>query len=69
MESMGRVILIIGLFLVIIGLLITFGSKIGIGRLPGDIFIEKGNFRFFFPITTSIILSIVLSLLLRFFRK
>ena len=69
MESMGRVILSLGLFLVIIGLLITFGSKIGIGRLPGDIFVEKGNFKFFFPITTSIILSIVLSLLLRLFRK
>lgn len=49
MESMGRVILSIGLFLVVIGLLITFGSKIGIGRLPGDIFFEKGNFKFFFP--------------------
>lgn len=69
MESMGRIILSLGLFLVIIGLLITFGSKIGIGRLPGDIFVEKGNFKFFSPITTSIILSIVLSLLLRFFRK
>lgn len=69
MESIGKLILTTGLILVIIGLLITFGSRFGIGRLPGDIFIEKGNFKFFFPITTSIILSIVLSLLLKFFRK
>lgn len=69
MESIGKLIITIGLILVTIGLLITFGNRFGIGRLPGDIFIEKGNFKFFLPITTSIILSIVLSLLLKFFRK
>lgn len=69
MESMGRIMIIIGVGLVIVGCLLTFGDRFGIGRLPGDIFIERGNFKFFFPITTSIIISIVLSLLLRLFKK
>lgn len=69
MDSLGKLIILIGIGLVIIGLLITFGSKFGFGRLPGDIFIDKGNFKFFFPITTSIILSLLLSLIIKIFRK
>lgn len=69
MDSLGKLITIIGICLVIVGLLITFGNKFGFGKLPGDIYIEKGNFKFFFPITSSIIISILLSLILKFFRK
>ncbi|WFA09855.1 DUF2905 domain-containing protein [Tissierella sp. Yu-01] len=69
MDSLGKLIITIGLILIIIGLFITLGGKFGIGKLPGDIYIDKGNFKFYFPITTSIIISIVLSLILKFFRK
>lgn len=69
MDQFGKAILSIGVILMVVGLLMMLGSKLGIGKLPGDIFIEKGNFKFFFPITTSIILSIILSLLLRIFRR
>ncbi len=63
----GKILVFIGLFLIILGLFINF-----VGKLPGDIYIKKENFTFYFPITTSILLSIVLSILLyvfsRFFR-
>jgi hypothetical protein len=51
----------IGLALVIVGLLGPWLSKLGFGRLPGDIVIERGNLRFYFPITTCLIVSIALS--------
>ncbi|MDK2918446.1 MAG: hypothetical protein PWQ37_1179 [Candidatus Petromonas sp.] len=63
MESFGRIIISMGVFLIIIGVIITVGSKLGLGRLPGDIFIKKENFTFYFPLLTSIIISIVLTLL------
>lgn len=69
MDQLGKTILSIGVILVVVGLLMVVGNKFGIGKLPGDIYYEKGNFRFFFPITTSIIISIVLSLLLKIFRR
>ena len=69
MDSIAKTIISVGVVLVILGLLIGIGSKLGIGRLPGDILIKKGNFSFFFPITTSIIMSIVLSVLLKLFKK
>ena len=69
MNDIGKLIITIGIGLVILGLIITIGGKFGFGKLPGDIYINKGNFKFFFPITSSIILSIILSILLRLFRK
>ncbi|MBC8588692.1 DUF2905 domain-containing protein [Tissierellaceae bacterium BX21] len=69
MDQFGKTILGIGVILVIVGLLMMLGNKLGIGKLPGDIYYEKGNFRFFFPITTSIIISVILSLLLKIFRR
>ena len=51
----------IGLALVVVGLLGPWLSKLGLGRLPGDIVIERGNLRFYFPITTCLIVSVVLS--------
>jgi hypothetical protein len=58
---MVRWLVAIGLVLVVIGLLWPLLSKLGLGRLPGDIVIERGNFRFYFPIVTCLIVSIVLS--------
>ena len=68
---MGKIIIIIGLVVVVVGLILQFAPQLlsWFGKLPGDIKYEKGNTKFFFPITTMIIVSIVLSLLLRFFGK
>ena len=55
--------------MVAVGLLWPWLSKVGIGRLPGDIVIERENFRLYLPITTSILVSIVLSLILRWFGR
>lgn len=63
-NAFGKILIIIGIILIIAGGLFMFGSKIPfIGRMPGDISIQKKNFGFYFPITTCIIISIVLSLL------
>ena len=58
---MVRWVLAIGLVLVFVGLLWPLLSKLGLGRLPGDIVIERGNVRFYLPIVTCLIVSIVLS--------
>jgi len=68
-EQMARVLITIGVVLVVLGLLWPWIVKLGLGRLPGDIVIERGNSRFYFPITTSILISIVLSIILWLFRK
>ncbi|HET8701507.1 MAG TPA: DUF2905 domain-containing protein [Nitrococcus sp.] len=64
-----RLLIIIGIGLLVAGLLWPFFTKLGLGRLPGDIAIKKDNFAFYFPITTSIIISILLSLLFWLLRK
>jgi len=64
-----RILITFGIVLLVLGLLWPWLQKIGWFRLPGDIAIEKENFRFYFPITTSIIVSIILSLILWFTRK
>ncbi|MFW6138085.1 MAG: DUF2905 domain-containing protein [Spirochaetota bacterium] len=59
----GKLIIIAGIVLVVMGVLIAYGQKIPfLGKLPGDIYIKRENFRFYFPLTTCIILSIILSL-------
>jgi hypothetical protein len=66
---MQRYLVFIGVVVLVVGLLWPWLSKIGLGRLPGDIRIENENGGFYFPITTSIIISIVLSVLLWIFRR
>lgn len=66
---MSRTLIIIGIVLVILGLLWPWLQKSGLGRLPGDIALERENFSFYFPITTSIIVSVVITLLFWLFRK
>lgn len=64
--------IIVGLLLIAAGLLLNYThvlSFLGLGRLPGDIRFRRGGFSFFFPLTTCIILSILLSLILYIFRK
>ncbi|MGE5631100.1 MAG: DUF2905 domain-containing protein [Caulobacteraceae bacterium] len=59
----------VGLGIAFLGLIFYIGAKAGIGRLPGDIYIRKGNFTFYFPIVTCILLSIILTFVFRFIRK
>jgi uncharacterized membrane protein len=66
---MSRTLIIIGIVLVILGLLWPWLQKSGLGRLPRDIALERDNFRFYFPLTTSIIVSIIITLLFWLFRK
>jgi hypothetical protein len=61
---MARFLIFLGLMLLIAGLLWPYMAKLGLGRLPGDIVIERGGTTFYFPIVTSLILSVVLSLVL-----
>lgn len=67
--DIGRIILFAGIVLVVIGLVVTFLPQLGLFKLPGDIYIKRGNFTFYFPIVTSILLSIILSLILQFFFR
>lgn len=61
---MARWLIVLGVVLVVAGLLWPWLGKLGLGRLPGDIVIERENFRLYLPITTSILISVVLSLVL-----
>ena len=64
---MGKVLVLLGLGIAAVGLLVMAG--IPFGRLPGDLVIRRGNFSFYFPLATSIILSILVTLILTFFRR
>ena len=64
---MGRVLIILGLVVVAIGVLISFG--VPIGRLPGDFTFRRGSFSFYFPLTTSILASILLTLIMMFLSR
>lgn len=65
MQEIGKTLIIFGTILLIAGLFLTFFHKIPIlGKLPGDIYIQKKSFSFYFPLTTSILISLILSLIL-----
>lgn len=66
---MSRWLIIFGVVLIMAGLLWPVLQKLGIGRLPGDIVIERENFRLYFPIVTSLIVSVALSLILWLLNK
>jgi hypothetical protein len=65
--AVGRALVLLGLGIAAVGLLIMLG--VPFGRLPGDIYMRRGNFSFYFPLATSIILSILLTLLFTVFRR
>ena len=70
MPGIGKMLIILGIILIIVGIGFLMGDKIPyIGKLPGDIMIKKERFSFYFPITTSIIISIILSILFSLFKK
>jgi hypothetical protein len=66
---MSRFLIIVGLAIAAVGLLWPWIARLGLGRLPGDIWIERGNFTFYAPITTGILVSVVLSLILWLFSR
>jgi hypothetical protein len=70
MNPLGKSLIAIGIVLVVLGLLFSLGSKIPwLGRLPGDIYIQRGNFTFYFPLATSIVISLIITLVLYLFRR
>ena len=64
---MGKLIVLIGLGITAVGLLVMLG--VPVGRLPGDVTVKRGNFTFYFPLATSIVASILLTLLLSLLRR
>jgi len=66
---MSRPLIILGIVLIILGLAWPWLSRLGLGRLPGDIVIERDHYRLYIPITSSILVSLVLTLVLLLFRK
>jgi hypothetical protein len=69
-AGFGKTLIYLGVILVAVGVVITFAGKIPwLGHLPGDLMIERGRFRFYFPLTTSILVSVIVSLVLYFFRR
>ena len=70
LDSLAKLLILFGLILAVVGGLILFIGKVPfIGRLPGDIYIQRKNFSFYFPLTTSILLSILLTMLFSLFRR
>jgi membrane protein implicated in regulation of membrane protease activity len=70
MQEIGKALFIIGLLLAAAGFFLwKIGGRLPLGKLPGDIAIQKPNFSFYFPITTCIIISVVLTLILWLFRR
>jgi hypothetical protein len=69
-DNFGRLLLVLGGILVVSGALIMLGARLfGLGRLPGDVFIQRGNFTFYIPIVTCIILSILLTIIINLIRR
>ena len=70
MQSLGRLLIFLGLGIAVLGFVLTFAGRLGfLGRLPGDIIYRKGNFTFYFPLATSLLLSILATLLFWLFRR
>ncbi len=70
MPGFGKLLIIIGLIIAAFGVVLTLAGKVPwIGRLPGDFYIKKDNFTFYFPLATSILISVIFSLILWLLRK
>lgn len=67
--GIGRFLVTLGLAIALVGLAWPWLSKLGLGRLPGDVLIERGQSRFYFPFATCLVLSVALSVLLWLFRR
>lgn len=70
MNDLGKILLFAGVALVVVGAILWAGFGRGwLGRLPGDIHYSKGNFSFYFPVVTCLVLSIIITIILRLFKK
>ena len=70
MGDLGKSIIVAGIILICVGIFLILAGRIpGLGKLPGDIFIKKENFSFYFPLTTCILLSVILSVITLFINK
>ncbi len=70
MGGLGRVLILVGLLLVVLGVIFTLGAKIPwLGQLPGDITFKRGNLTVYFPLATSLLISVVLTLVLYLFKR
>ena len=65
---MQKILIYIGLIIMVIGILWPFLKEIPIGRLPGDIVYRKGNFNFYFPIVTCLVVSLIVTIIFKFFK-
>ena len=64
-EGIGRILIIVGIIIVVLGLILAFGGRLPLlGKLPGDILIRKDGFTFYFPVVTLLLLSVVLTLII-----
>jgi hypothetical protein len=70
MPSLGKSLIVLGVVIALIGVVLTLAGRIPwLGRLPGDIYVKRENFTFYFPLATSIIISVVLSFILWLLRR
>jgi hypothetical protein len=70
MSELGRFLIVVGIVIVLVGLLLLVAGRIpGLGRLPGDIYIQRGTWTLYFPLATSLLLSVVLSIVFWLFSR
>lgn len=73
MQDLGRIFIVLGLVVVAVGVVLSLTGKLTwmpwLGRLPGDLYIERQHFTLYFPLTTSVLISVVLTLLVYLFRR
>jgi hypothetical protein len=68
-EQLGKALIAAGLVLAVVGAVFLFGKSIPLGKLPGDIAVQKGNFSFYFPIVTCLIISIIVTIIFFFIGR
>jgi len=70
MNGLGKTLIYLGIFLVVLGLIFSLGGKLPwLGHLPGDIYIQRERFSFYFPLTTCLLISVIITLVLYLFRR
>jgi uncharacterized protein HemY len=69
-TGLGKTLIYLGIFLIVAGVIFSLGGKIPwLGHLPGDIYIQRERFTFYFPLTTCLVISVIITLVLYFFRR
>ena len=70
MQGFGKTLILVGILLLVLGIILSLGPKIPyVGKLPGDLYIQRGRFSFYFPLATCLVLSLVFTLVLYLFRR